>query len=124
MPDRVLFEDGATGAFQMFTQKPHIDALRRCLEPKGVREAALARAWEFYSDALAGSGAYRENGSAEMAARQPEPIALPPSTDAWEPGVKERLYEEQFQRFLKVLPLASLSGLISLTCVLICTRWR
>jgi hypothetical protein len=86
----------------MFTRKADIDALRGCLEPKGVREAALARAWEFYSDALGGNGALRENGDAEMAAPHPEPIALPPSSDSREAGVTEALRDAQFERFLKV----------------------
>jgi hypothetical protein len=86
----------------MFTQKADIDALRSCLEPKGVREAALARAWEFYSDALGGTGVLRDNGDAEMAAPEPEPIALPPSSDTWEAAVTEALRNAQFERFLKV----------------------
>lgn len=94
----------------MFTQKADIDALRSCLEPKGAREAALARAWEFYSDALEGCGendAMRENGAAEnclveMAPPQPDAVSLPPSSDTWEDGVKEGLRDAQFERFLKV----------------------
>lgn len=103
MPDRVLFEDGETGAIQMFTQKADIDILRTFLEPKGVREAALSRAWEFHSDALGANGALRENGGAEPAQSPPEPFVLPPSSDKWAAGVKEGLCDAQFKRFLKVL---------------------
>ena len=89
----------------MFTRKGDIDALRDCLEPKGVREAALSRAWEFYSDALGGSHVAGENGAEEMEPPRPDAISLPASADLWAPGVAEGLREAQFQRFLKVRAL-------------------
>lgn len=95
--DRVLFESGETGELQMLVAFKDIEAIRATLEPKGAREAALARTCDFCAQPMA--AALR---SGHDSAAAPDPFALREGPEDWPPQVLAQLQERQFARFLRV----------------------
>lgn len=97
LPDRVLFESGETGNLQMFTSFSDVESIRATLEPKGAREAALARTCDFCAQPML-AALRRGDGDAAV----PTPLTLPAGPAEWPREGLARLQEAQFARFLRV----------------------
>jgi hypothetical protein len=95
LPDRILFENGATGDLGMLTHADDIAVVRGMLDTKGARESSFARALDCHAEDMAATLA--ASGSAPVL-----PLALPPALEERPEAEVTALRDSEFQRLLKV----------------------
>jgi hypothetical protein len=92
LPDRVLFECGATGSIHMFVRPDDVDAVKNVLDCRGAREAVFARVLSCYDDSMRTA----LGGGAAVA------LELPPELHMWPEAARHEAQEEHFRWLLSI----------------------